>query len=443
MPRPATALAQLLAVSLVSVTLGCAAPCTRVQDSHTAFRKATLPITSAARPSQGASDGRTHASISVPYEIIDAMVAKQLGRLPKLSVPVPAVAGVSLGSLGVGVESVRARPAPAGELGFRVTIGLSQGKRAVMTVDVDARVRPQLSPASGTLSVALSGRDVIELKPSISAQSRKQLGDWIWSQIPGPAKMMVDRGTVGALAGELADQLMGQAARLLEHDLLDDLGELARFELDLPDELPVSAISLSAGDRYLNIDLRTTLRVEHGLAGSHERRAGMHQNSIQVRVSGDAIAALANHAIREGRIPERWTLEGEPSPTGAVYAGVGWAEGTPDPLEVHLWKLDSDCAHVILRGEPHLVVVGRELELGAEQAKVHSVVGSAKVRAGLFFSKAARRGVSLIERTAASTEIEIGASTMNAQIVAAEIDGDELVLGLGLVAGPAPTERAR
>ncbi|PRP97373.1 hypothetical protein [Enhygromyxa salina] len=441
MPRPVPALAQLLAASLVSVTLGCAAPCTRVQDSHTAFRKATLPVTGNARPTPGVSDGQPHASVSIPYELIDAMIAKQLGRLPTLNVPVPAVAGVSLGNLGVAVQSVRARPAPAGELGFRVTIGLEQGKRAVMTVDVDARVRPQLSPARGMLSVALSGRDVIELKPSISAQSRKQLGDWIWSQIPGAAKMVVDRGTVGALAGELADQLMGQASRLLERDLLDDLGELARFEFDLPDELPVGAITLTAAERYLDIDLRTTLRVEHGLAPGHARRANLHPNLIQARISGDTVAALANHAIREGRIPERWTLEGEPSPTGELYAGVGWAEGASDPLEVHLWKLSSDCAHVVLRGEPHLRVVRRELELGTEQAKVHSVVGSAKVRAGLFFSKAARRGVSLIERTAASTEVEIGGTTMNAQIAAAEIDGDELVLGLQL--SPAPAKRGR
>jgi hypothetical protein len=361
--------------------------------------------------------------------------------LPTLKLPVPAVAGVSLGNLGVAVQSVRARPAPAGELGFRVTIGLMQGKKAVMTVDVDARVRPQLSPSSGTLSVALSGRDVIELKPSISAQSRKQLGDWIWSQIPPAAKMVVDRGSVGALAGELAEQLMNQASRLLERDLLDDLGELARFELDLPDELPISAISLSAQDRYLDIDLRTSLRVEHGLGEGHPRLDGMHPNLIQVRMSGDAIAALANHAIHEGRIPERWTLEGEPDPKGEVYAGVGWAEGTSDPLEIHLWKLDSDCAHVILRGEPHLGLVGRELELGANGAKVHSVVGSAKVRAGLFFSKTARRGISLVERTAASTEVEIGTNTMSAQIAAAQIAGDELVLGLRLV--PAQAQRRR
>jgi hypothetical protein len=320
-----------------------------------------------------------------------------------------------------------------------VTIGLVEGKRSVMSVDVDARVRPQLSPSSGSLSVALSGRDVIELKPSISAQSRKQLGDWIWSQLPGAAKMVVDRGTVSALAGELADQLMTQAARMLERDLLDDLGELARFEFDLPDELPISAISLSAGERYLNIDLRTSLRVAKGLAEHHERVDGLHPNLIQVRMSGDAIAALANHAIREGRIPERWTLGGEPDPAGEVYAGVGWAEGTPDPLEIHLWKLEGDCAHVILRGEPHLEVAGRELELGTNGAKVQSVVGSAKVRAGLFFSKTARRGVSLIERTAASTDVEIGASTMNAQIAAAAIAGDELVLGLRLV--PAQAKR--
>ncbi|PRP89963.1 hypothetical protein ENSA5_69040 [Enhygromyxa salina] len=422
----------LVASTLASLALGCAAPCERVQDSHTAFRKATSPSSSAARPSPDQSDGRAHSSVSIPYEVIDAMIAKELGRVPTLKLPLPQVAGVSLGSLSLGVDSVRSRAAPAGELGFRVSIGLRQGTRAVVSVDVDARVRPRLDPADGSVAVALSGRDVIELRPSISQTSRRQLGDWIWSQLPTAAKMIVDREAVATLAGELADQLMRQAAGLLERDLLDDLGELARFEFDLPEELPISQLAVVAGDRYLNINLRTSLRVAHGLAPDQGRVDGMHPNLIQVRLSGDAAAALANHAIREGRIPERWTLDGEPDPRGEVYAGVGWAEGTPAPLEIHLWKLDSDCAHVILRGEPHLELAGSELELGTERAKVESVVGSAKVRAGLFLSKTARRGVSLIERTAGATAIEIGTQTMSAQIAAATVNGDEIVLGLRL-----------
>jgi hypothetical protein len=250
--------------------------------------------------------------------------------------------------------------------------------------------------------------------------------------------MFVDRNAVTTLAGELADELMRQASTKLERELLDELGELVDFELDLPEELPLQAIALSSGERYLDIDLHTNLRVEHGRAPGPARREGLRPILVQGRISGDAIAALANHAIREGRIPGRWTLEGEPDPNGDVHAGVGWANGQPDAHEIHLWKLGRDCAHVVLRGKPQLMVKGRELELGTEQAKVESVVGSAKVRAGLFFSKTARRGIELIERTAASTEVEIGSVPMTAHITAAEIVTDEVVLGLRLLATPTP-----
>lgn len=424
----------LLLATLAFASLACASPCEKVESSHTAFRKATLPIDPGTRPTPDSSDGGAHMSVSVPYELIDTMISKELARVPKMKLPLGAVAGVSLGSVQVGVDSVRARKAPPGELGFRVSIGLRDGKRTILTVDIDARVRPRLDASAGSLAVALSGKDVIELDPSISKKSRQQLGDWIWSQLPAGAKMIVDRGTVTGLAGELADQLMDQAAGMLKRDLLDDLGELARFEFDLPEEVPIRTISLQAGERYLDIDLRTPLRVPHGLAQGRDRVEGMHPNLVQVRMSGDAIAALANHAIRDGRIPGRWTLEGEPDPNGEVWAGVGWAEGKPDPLEIHLWKLEKDCAHVVLRGEPHLLVQGNELEVGTQKAKVESVVGSAKVKAGLFFSKTARRGVELIERTAAATEVQIGGSVMAARIAAAEVRGDEVVLGLGLSA---------
>jgi hypothetical protein len=427
-----TRIHSLLLAALALAPLACATPCEKVQASHLAFRKTILPIEPGTRLAPDASDGAAHLSVSVPYELIDAMIAKELARVPKAKLPLGSVAGVSLGTVQVGVEGVRARKAPPGQLGFRISIGLREGKRTILTVDVDARLRPRLDARAGTLEVALAGSDVIALDPSISTQSRKQLGEWIWSQLPDAAKMLVDRNTVSGFAGDLAEQLTEQAANLLEREFLDELGELARFEFDLPEEVPIQSIELAAGDRYLDIDLRTPLRIPHGVAPGHARVEGLHPNLVQVRLSGDAVAALANHAIREGRIPSRWTLEGEPDPEGEIWAGVGWAEGTPDPLEIHLWKVDKDCAHVVLRGEPHLRVDGQELELGTEKAKVESVVGSAKVKAGLFFSKTARRGVELIERTAAATEVEIGQSAMTASIAAAQVQGDEVVLGLAL-----------
>jgi hypothetical protein len=422
----------LLAGSLLGSLLACAAPCEKVQDSHTAFRKATLPTAAGARATPDSSDNQPHLRLSVPYEVLDAMIAKELGRIPKLDIPLPEVAGASLGRLKLGVETVRLQQAPAGELGVRVGIGLREGKRLVLVVDVDARLRPRLNPNAGTVAVALAGRDIIELRPSISKQSRKQLGDWIWSKLPDAAKMFVDRNTVTNLAGELADELMRQAASKLERELLDELGELVDFEFDLPEELPVRSIALRSDARYLDIDLHTSLRVEHGLAPDRGRDEAMHPNLIQARLAGDAIAALANHAIREGRIPGRYTLEGEPDPSGDVHAGVGWANGKPDALEIHLFKFESDCAHVVLRGVPKLAVEGRQLVLGTEQAKVESVIGSAKIRAGLFFSKTARRGIELLERTAASTEVEVGSVAMTANIADAKIVADEVVLGLRL-----------
>lgn len=431
-------LAALLALPLLA--LSCAAPCEKVQSSHFAFRKATTvreaPAAGRGPRADPAADGRPHLSVSLPYEIVDAMIAEELGRVPVVTVPLPDIAGASLGSLRLGVEAVRASPAPPGELGFRVVVGLRQGTKPVLSVDVAARLRPRLDPAHGSLEVRLAGRDIIALDPSLSEASRKQLGDWIWSQLPGAAKLVVDRASVTALASDLATQLMDEASRQLERELLDSLGEFVHLELDLPDELPIAAIDLRAGERNLDIDLRTSLQVAHGLGpgprGASGRVEGIHPNLIQVRISGDAAAALVNHAIRDGRIPGRWTLAGEPDPEGELHAGVGWAEGQADALEIHLWKLEGDCAHVVLRGEPHLAVEGGALELGTQKAKLDDVVGSAKVRAGLFFNKTVRRGVELVERTTAATEVELGASAMQARVAAAAVAGDEVVLGLRL-----------
>ncbi|NVB42334.1 hypothetical protein G6O69_31215 [Pseudenhygromyxa sp. WMMC2535] len=427
----ASALAPLIALSL-SATAACAAPCEKVHSSYDAFLDATAPSPARVRAETQAA----HLSLSVPYELIDATIARELGDLPTLKLPLPAVSGTNLGSLALSVDGVRTRAAPTGELGFRVLLGLAQGKRSVLTVNVDARIRPRLDPGSGRLIVALEGSDIIALEPSIDAAGRKRLGAWIGAQLPAAARMLLDDATLGELAGELTDELMTQATARLRRELLDDLGELVRFELDLPEALPLAAIALRSGERYLDIDLRTTLPVDTPLPAvtgtTRTRAADLHPNLIQVVVAGDAAAALANEAVRSGRLPGRWTLEGEADPRGELYAGVGWVEGAADPLELLLWKMDEECAHVVLRGRPVLRVEGSALELGAEQAKVDAVIGSFKVRAGLFFSKTVRRGLSLVEQTTASTEVELAGEAMALQIHAAEVRADQLVLGLRL-----------
>ena len=430
-------------VSLIAgaaVLLGCAAPCERIRAEHADFRRFGGP---APEPGSRAPGSAAHLSLSLPYELLDSLVARQLDSLPTLSLPLPAIAGQSLGRLRLRVTSVRAGPAPAGELGFRIGVELREGKRSVLRVDVDARVRPRIDAEAGELSIALSGRDLVAIDASLSRDAKRSFGDWVWSKLPAAARSFVDRGSVRSLAGEAADQLVRQASELVRRDLLDELGELARFELDLPPQLPIAAVDLAAGDRYLDIDLRTPLRVVQGLPAQRGRSEGFHPNLVQLRLSGDAAAALVNRAIRTGEIPERWTLAGEPDPEGPIHAGVAWAEGVKDPLEVHLWLLEGDCAHVVLRGRPLLSVRGSERELGASEAKVARVDGSAKVRAGLFFSRTARRGLDLIETTAARTELELAGQTMGLSIAEARVADDEVVLGLRLLPARAPSRSRR
>lgn len=419
-------LRSFVVVLSTSLALACASPCERVQASHDAFMAAL-------EPGAPAADSSAHLSVSLPYDVVDQLVAAEISQLPSVAIPLPSLAGMSLGSMRLVVEQIRVRPAPAGEVGFRIVIGLRESKTTIFTIDLDARVRPKIDPSAGSVVVALDGKDVVALEPSLSERSQKQLVDWLWNRgLPDEARMILDKAQVAELASGISDELMRQAAAAVKKNLLDDLGELARFEFDLPPEIPLQRVLLNAGERHLDIDLITTLAVERPLAAGHTRMEGLHPNLIQVRIAGDAAAALANHAIRSGKIPERWTLEGEPDPKGDVLVAAGWATGQSDPLEIHLWKLAEDCAYVILRAAPVLAVQTNQLQLGAANAKVEDVQGSFKIRAALFFSRTARRGISLVEQTASTTEVELAGSTMQVSVHDAKAVGDELVLGLRL-----------
>ncbi len=417
-----TATAAITGLGLVGTT-ACAGPCKKVASQRRAFLE----------PPAASSD--PHLRVSVPFDVVAVLMARELRQLESFRVPIPAVSGVSLGSVTGGVEQIRLVAAPPGQVGFVVKVALRSGRKKVLEVDLDARTTPRIDLETGTVSVALSAQDVRRVRPKLGPGARKSLRDFVWAELPSTVKTLVSKKQLEALLGGVTDQLLGEVAESVRRDLADEIGEVASFELELPD-LPLSALAVGSTQGALTLTGRTSLPVAHGVP-ERPRHASVHQNAVELRMSGELATALGNWAIDRGEIPGRYGLDGQPDPRGDFLANVGWARAEPKPLVVHLWTAEDgemarkkQCAHVQLRATPAITAGQGDLEISTRDAQVDQVEGSARVRAGVFFSGIGRQTFELVETVAGRFELDLGAEPLQASVHSAVIDGDELVLGL-------------
>ena len=418
------ALALALAAPLAT---GCAAAaCKRVAADRQEFL---------ARPAQRADP---HLVLALPFPALSQELTRQLARVRPYRLPLPrlALGGVdlSLGDATARLAAIELLPARPDHLRFRVAVALGVGARALATIHLEAEVRPRLDVARGAVDVSLRPQDIASVRPVLPPDQQKALGDFLWAQVPPLARGLLDRSSIDGLVARLSGDLLGPSTWPKIRDaLLGDVGALTELSVDLPD-LPITALALRSTPTDLELDITLDLPAA-GLPAPRARDPGTPAHLPQLRISGAAVAELANWAMRSGQLPERYTREGSPSPDGEFAAGVGWEPGER-PLRLHAWAERGQCAHVVFGGTPQLALQGGALALRVDDAKIVRATGSAKIRAALWFSGLGRRTFEVSERAAASVAFDLVGRPMRATAAAVQIRPDHLALGLALSEAP-------
>lgn len=427
-------LAGLLCVT--TMLAGCASPCARVRQAHTEVTQRSDP---------GAAGD--HLRLSIPLALIDRVVARELPGLPRARLPLPAIAGLSLGTASVGVDRVSVVPGAPDEVSFVADVSVRSGTRTLLPLRVTARVRPQLDPGRGTVVVALDEAGLVAMDAKLGAGGTRALVDALWAQLPGAARMLTTKDEVARLADPAANELLRRAVELVERELLDDLGRVARVELDLPpvavDELHVRS---TAAD--LVIGIHTSLPSRGAIAEAVPRTTPAHQ--VELAIHGAAAVELVNEAMRRGEVPSRFGLDGTADPQGPLQAHLAWDGAAPKPLVVHAFLLDptaagrpaKDCAHVVLGSTPQLRADQGRLVLATNDARIEDVEGSAAVEVGLFVSGISRRSFEHVEQIPTETHFELGQQQLRTELRQAALEGDRLVFGLTLAPSRAAATRA-
>lgn len=417
-------LAGLLCVTTTLV--GCASPCARVQRAHAEVTQRTEP---------GASGD--HLRLSIPLALVDQVIARELRGLPRARLPLPAIAGISLGTASVGVDRVTVVPGAPEEVSFVAEASVRSGKQTLLPLRLTARVRPKLDPGGGRVIVALDEAGLVAMDAKLGAGGTRALIDALWAQLPGAARMLTTKDEVARLADPAANELLRRAADLVERELLDDLGRVARVELDLP-PIAVDELHVRSTEADLVVGIHTPLPSRGAIADAVPRTTPAHQ--VELAIHGAVAVELVNEAMRRGEIPSRFELDGTANPKGPLEAHLAWDGAAPKPLLVHAFLLDptaagrpaKDCAHVVLGATPQLRADQGHLVLATNDAQIEDVEGSAAVKAGLFFSGVSRRSFEHVERIPTETDFELGQQRLRAELQQATLDGERLVFGLTL-----------
>lgn len=407
------------------------------------MRQAHAEITTPSRPS-AAGD---HLRLSIPLALINQVVKREVGALPRPRLPLPAIAGASLGTASIAVQAVTVVPGVPEEVSFAADVMVSAGSRPLLPLRITARVRPLLDPASGTVIVALDRQGLIAMNATLGRGGTRALVDVLWGRLPPAARMLTSKAELARLADPAANELLRSATAVVQRELLDELGRVARIELDLP-PISVDEIHVRSTDADLVVGVHTPLPSRGAIPATALRTTPKHQ--VELMIHGAAAVELVNDAMNRGQVPSRFQLDGAADPRGPLLAHLGWKGQADKPLVVHAFLLDpeaagrpaKDCAHVTLGATPQVSASDGHLVLGTRDARVEEVDGSATVKAGLFFGGVSRRSFEHVEEIAAQTDFEFGAQMLRAQLQGAALEGESLVLGLVLTPSQGSRRRA-
>ena len=401
--------------------MGCAGVCPKVTRDLREFDQA-------AAPSAG-----WDLALSLPTARLDKLIAPEVKKLPKFGFAAPSVAGLSIPKLQVVVEAVRVRPAPKNMLGYAVRVSLRAGGKRILVLDLEGRSPARFDAARGELRIALDETRPSDLKVKIDSSGTKALSAWLYQQLPSQVRQFTPRSVVDSAVNTLAKSAVANIGPQLDKHAPDLFSQVAAIELDF-EGLPVAQVEVNSAEGYLEVLARSTLAGSRALAAPRGRVSGVDASLGQLKLSGAAAAALANQAIDDGDIPERWNREGEEDPKGEFRARVDWADGQR-PLKVELYAENKpDCAHLRLAATPKLAVEKNgAIRFSTQDAQLEKVVrGNLKVRTAIAFSGVGRRTFSMVERVASSFELDAGGRSLRVRARTAQADARQVVLGFEL-----------
>jgi hypothetical protein len=382
----------------------------------------------------GGPDGRLHVPMVRANQILAATLAAEPVEVEIGPDLLPSGLPLPLPTLVARVQEVRVVPARPGRVGLAIQIEIRDAERELVTLALATEVTPHVVRAGGTtrLEIGLGADSLVAVKPTLGPDATGRLTDALARWLPDDLRRRVPRFALERGARELARHLTGAAYRGLRATLLARLGEVTRLRIRLPD-LPIASVSVRspAGPiQALEIDLMTDLPVRGGPVGARSIGAG---DQIQLRLSGGAVAAIANWAIDSGRLPRYYTRNLKPRPDGQYRPVLEWVgRRARRPLVIHIFQESGGCSSFAVGVRPEVSIAGGQLVATLRDREIERVRGSAVLEIAVWLRSLVSSAADVTRRIAATTQLEAGGRRFDTRITGASLAGDDLVLELAV-----------
>jgi hypothetical protein len=355
-----------------------------------------------------------HLRLHIPFQTVNREVARHLRRqrstvlgLPKL----PGV-GISLGRVRVKLARVTMRRARPGHVGFRTVLDVLDGKRTVASLELDTEVRPRIDLKKRTVSATLRPKDIKAVRPRLSPGSAKRLAGALHPRLPRAARMLVSKNDLAEVADRILKDLVPRSWPTIRRELLADVGEIASFEVDLPD-LPLKSVAVASSKTSVELAIVTDLPVDKG--APPVRGHGSSKNDPVLYASGSALAALANWGMKTGQLPARYDEAGAPQKNGPLHPTLTWQDGKR-PLKVHVFDERDPCLYVLIGATPKATRKGKEIEVVVRDGTIEKAVGPTKLKLLGWSQRMGRNTFSLTETLAAQMELELAGRSLRLEV---------------------------
>ena len=397
---------------------GCGgATCDRIETERTAFLQ------------RGPNTSDTHIEMTIPFVIANRLVEPHIQKIKPIDIPLSNLGSLAsyFGKLSIAPTRMEIKPASQDHLGFRLDFEVRRNGNKAFGMYLESEVKPEIDLATGKVTIGFTPDVLQKATPGLAPDAKQNLGDLIYDQIPGPARLLVSRSLVDSVVGSTLERLIDTFYNMAKQKMLPKLSQMSQLEFNLPDVPLSNARITSSGDNggRLQIGITTTLPVRKGIASPSAKEPSRHM--ISIRTSGSVAAELVNWAMAKGTLPNRYNAEGKAKKDGEFWPGLDWISGEEAPMKIYLWDIEQPCMRLTMSATPSLAVRGGNIEVTAKAAKADDVEATAVTKIGVWFKLLWKDAINMTQKKSARIKMKVAGKEMMIVVEKAAIEGDEIV----------------
>lgn len=413
-----------LAAALLLAASSCRTTCEEIKELRGDF------LDRVAHPTK-----QPHIVIALPFKLVNKVLAARVKKLKSGTVKIPLVGAVAPGldRMTVRAEEVKVVGVTDGKVVFRIALLFGVGNTELFGAKLDVEAAVKYDRRRGNLELAFHGESLRAAAPlKITRSVADKVADTVLARLPDIPASVLRGSDLGKIVHRGVNDLLKNLHESLPKSVLGKLESVATIRIAMP-VFPVDAVELQAtetdaGD-LIDIQLFTALPVTDGTWAETSLPRRYPKGRFRVRMSGSAVAELANYGMALGHIPARYSLQGKPDKKGEYTPGFGWSLGKR-PLKTTLWKTEEPCKEIRLGGTPSLAVVRRKLVADVTGVKVEEAKGPAGFQAGAWLQSLWTPGLQFSRSAATSIKFDLGGQKMTTRVVDAKVGQNEFILDL-------------